>query len=157
MAKTFRALPALFTPVILLGGIYTGIVTPTEAGALAGLSVLLKSSAYLLLGALILLVLFAHRRSPRQALARAALCLAGFAVVFSPLVARNIAVGVSPFSTAASGPATFINHNAADYEAMAAERPMVISDISVFQEITQGEGAYFDHDNPDVLFRVRVH
>lgn len=33
---TVRALPALFTPVILLGGIYTGVVTPTEAGALAG-------------------------------------------------------------------------------------------------------------------------
>ena len=32
---TWKALPALFTPVILLGGIYSGIVTPTEAGALA--------------------------------------------------------------------------------------------------------------------------
>ncbi|NOY09684.1 MAG: TRAP transporter large permease, partial [Spirochaetes bacterium] len=32
---TFRAIPALMTPVILLGGIYTGVVTPTEAGALA--------------------------------------------------------------------------------------------------------------------------
>ncbi|MBE3126837.1 MAG: TRAP transporter large permease [Candidatus Atribacteria bacterium] len=31
--KTF---PALLTPVILLGGIYSGIVTPTEAAALAG-------------------------------------------------------------------------------------------------------------------------
>ncbi len=29
------AFPALLTPVILLGGIYSGIVTPTEAGALA--------------------------------------------------------------------------------------------------------------------------
>ena len=28
-------IPALLTPVILLGGIYSGIVTPTEAGALA--------------------------------------------------------------------------------------------------------------------------
>ena len=32
---TTRALPALITPVILLGGMYSGIVTPTEAGALA--------------------------------------------------------------------------------------------------------------------------
>ncbi len=32
---TWKAMPALFTPVILLGGIYTGFVTPTEAGALA--------------------------------------------------------------------------------------------------------------------------
>lgn len=32
---TLQALPALFTVVILLGGIYSGVVTPTEAGALA--------------------------------------------------------------------------------------------------------------------------
>lgn len=32
---TFRALPALFTPVILLGSIYTGIVTATEAAAIS--------------------------------------------------------------------------------------------------------------------------
>jgi tripartite ATP-independent transporter DctM subunit len=37
MVMTFKSLPALVTPIILLGGIYTGIVTPTEAGALAGL------------------------------------------------------------------------------------------------------------------------
>ncbi|MFQ3620419.1 MAG: TRAP transporter large permease [Spirochaetales bacterium] len=35
LLNTFRAIPALLTPVILLIGIYTGIVTPTEAGALA--------------------------------------------------------------------------------------------------------------------------
>jgi tripartite ATP-independent transporter DctM subunit len=34
--QTFKAIPALLTPIILLGGIYTGVVTPTEAGALAG-------------------------------------------------------------------------------------------------------------------------
>jgi tripartite ATP-independent transporter DctM subunit len=32
---TAKAFPALLTPVILLGGIYSGVVTPTEAGALA--------------------------------------------------------------------------------------------------------------------------
>jgi tripartite ATP-independent transporter DctM subunit len=35
LLNTLRAIPALLTPVILLIGIYTGIVTPTEAGALA--------------------------------------------------------------------------------------------------------------------------
>jgi len=40
---TLRALPALFTPVILLGGIYTGIVTATEAGALAALYTIIIS------------------------------------------------------------------------------------------------------------------
>ena len=32
---TLKALPALMTVLILLGGIYTGVCTPTEAGALA--------------------------------------------------------------------------------------------------------------------------
>lgn len=40
---TLKALPALFTPIILLFGIYTGIVTPTEAGALAALYALIIS------------------------------------------------------------------------------------------------------------------
>lgn len=33
---TFKAIPAILTPVILLVGIYSGIMTPTEAGAVAG-------------------------------------------------------------------------------------------------------------------------
>jgi tripartite ATP-independent transporter DctM subunit len=32
---TFRALPALLMPVVLLGGIYSGVTTPTEAAAVA--------------------------------------------------------------------------------------------------------------------------
>lgn len=35
VSSTFKALPALLTPVILLLGIYTGLMTPTEAGAVA--------------------------------------------------------------------------------------------------------------------------
>ncbi len=35
LAMTLKAIPALFTMVILLGGIYSGMVTPTEAGALS--------------------------------------------------------------------------------------------------------------------------
>ncbi|MCK9330454.1 MAG: TRAP transporter large permease [Sphaerochaetaceae bacterium] len=38
-----NAIPALLTPVVLLVGIYTGIMTPTEAGAVAGLYALLIS------------------------------------------------------------------------------------------------------------------
>lgn len=38
---TITAIPAILTPVILLVGIYTGIMTPTEAGAVAGLYALL--------------------------------------------------------------------------------------------------------------------
>lgn len=48
---TFRAFPALLTPIILLVGIYTGIMTPTEAGAVAALYALLISIfAYRILG-----------------------------------------------------------------------------------------------------------
>jgi tripartite ATP-independent transporter DctM subunit len=35
--STVKSIPALLTPVILLTGIYTGVMTPTEAGAVAGL------------------------------------------------------------------------------------------------------------------------
>ncbi len=41
--NTLRAIPALLTPVILLGGIYSGVVTPTEAAALAGFYALVIS------------------------------------------------------------------------------------------------------------------
>ena len=40
---TFSAFPALFTVVLLLGGIYLGVVTPTEAGALASTYAILIS------------------------------------------------------------------------------------------------------------------
>ncbi len=40
---TLRSIPALFSVVVLLGGIYTGVVTPTEAGALAAFYALLVS------------------------------------------------------------------------------------------------------------------
>lgn len=41
---TARAFPALFSVIVLLGGIYTGIVTPTEAGALAGFYALIVAT-----------------------------------------------------------------------------------------------------------------
>lgn len=40
---TIQAIPALLTPVILLAGIYTGIMTPTEAGAVAAIYAILVS------------------------------------------------------------------------------------------------------------------
>ncbi|MBL7047848.1 MAG: TRAP transporter large permease [Candidatus Marinimicrobia bacterium] len=43
VSSTFRAIPALLTPVILLTGIYTGIMTPTEAGAIAAAYTLIIS------------------------------------------------------------------------------------------------------------------
>ncbi len=41
--STLTAIPALLTPIILLAGIYTGVMTPTEAGAVAGFYALLVS------------------------------------------------------------------------------------------------------------------
>ena len=40
---TWRALPALLMPVVLLGGIYSGVTTPTEAAAVAAAYALLIS------------------------------------------------------------------------------------------------------------------
>jgi tripartite ATP-independent transporter DctM subunit len=42
---TWRALPALLMPVVLLGGIYSGVTTPTEAAAIAAAYSLLVSAA----------------------------------------------------------------------------------------------------------------
>lgn len=45
--ETFSAIPALMTPVILLAGIYTGVMTPTEAGAIAGIyAIIISMLAY---------------------------------------------------------------------------------------------------------------
>lgn len=41
MVYTFSAIPSILTPAILLVGIYSGVMTPTEAGAVAGLYALL--------------------------------------------------------------------------------------------------------------------
>ncbi|MCI8852985.1 MAG: TRAP transporter large permease [Lachnospiraceae bacterium] len=43
LRMTFSAIPALLTPIILLMGIYTGIMTATEAGAVAALYALIIS------------------------------------------------------------------------------------------------------------------
>lgn len=43
--STLQAIPALLTPVILLIGIYTGVMTPTEAGAMAALYTLIIAFA----------------------------------------------------------------------------------------------------------------
>ncbi|OQB20704.1 MAG: Sialic acid TRAP transporter permease protein SiaT [Firmicutes bacterium ADurb.Bin182] len=43
LSATFKALPALLTPVVLLGGIYAGIMTPTEAASVAAAYALIIS------------------------------------------------------------------------------------------------------------------
>jgi tripartite ATP-independent transporter DctM subunit len=47
LLSTLKSLPALLTPVILLVGIYAGVMTPTEAGAIAGFyAILISAFAY---------------------------------------------------------------------------------------------------------------
>lgn len=43
LLNTLRAIPALLTPVVLLGGIYSGTFSPTEAGAVGALYALVVS------------------------------------------------------------------------------------------------------------------
>lgn len=51
LSFTLHALPALFTPVILLGGIYLGVVTTTESGVLAAFyAILISAFAYKVMG-----------------------------------------------------------------------------------------------------------
>jgi tripartite ATP-independent transporter DctM subunit len=51
LRNTYRAFGALLTPVILLGGIYTGVFTPTEAGAVAGMyAIIVAAIIYRTLG-----------------------------------------------------------------------------------------------------------
>mgnify|MGYP000848013419 FL=1 len=51
LSFTWKALPALLTPVILLGGIYTGIVNATESGVAAALyAILISAFAYKVMG-----------------------------------------------------------------------------------------------------------
>ncbi|NLE16762.1 MAG: TRAP transporter large permease [Spirochaetales bacterium] len=51
ISATVKAIPALLTPVILLVGIYSGVMTPTEAGAIAGLyAIIISVFAYRALG-----------------------------------------------------------------------------------------------------------
>lgn len=48
---TWKSLPALFTPVILLGGIYLGVVTTTESGVLAAFyAILISAFGYKVMG-----------------------------------------------------------------------------------------------------------
>jgi tripartite ATP-independent transporter DctM subunit len=51
LTTTLKSIPALLTPLILLIGIYTGVMTPTEAGAIAGFyAILISVLAYRALG-----------------------------------------------------------------------------------------------------------
>jgi 4-amino-4-deoxy-L-arabinose transferase-like glycosyltransferase len=84
-------------------------------GALAGLTTSSGWTFPLALLGLSPLALRADRVMARRAVAG---LVAGMLLGLAPVVARNLAVGVAPFSLASSGAITFVNHNAADYDPM---------------------------------------
>jgi tripartite ATP-independent transporter DctM subunit len=83
---TFKAFPALLTPVILLVGIYTGIVTPTEAGAIAAFyALIIAIFAYKVLS----FKNFVQTLKDTALQTGAITILTGAASVFSYIVARE--------------------------------------------------------------------
>lgn len=83
------------------------------AGAISGLA---TSSGWAFVAALFALTPIALRHDPRRCLRAVGALALGVLLGLSPVVARNLAVHVSPFSLASSGAITFVNHNAADYQ-----------------------------------------
>lgn len=97
-AITLRAIPALLMPVVLLGGIYGGATTPTEAAAVAALYALLVSA--LLYRSVTPASLYASLLSSARTTASIGMLIAG-ALVFNyvvtveniPDVVRNLLAG----------------------------------------------------------------
>jgi len=84
------------------------------AGVSIGASILLKSSNWAFAAIAIACVVWTCRRRPARAAGLSALLVAGMFMVFTPLIVRNLTVGIAPLSLAATGPINFINGNAAD-------------------------------------------
>ncbi len=83
---TARATPALMLPVILLGGIYSGIVTPTEAAALAAFYAL--SISVLLYRSVSFAQFFATLLNSSRSTATVGILIAG-ALTFNYVIARE--------------------------------------------------------------------
>lgn len=84
-------------------------------GAALGVALCLKSSFALLFGVVLAGLLWSRRREGRALLVRAGALLAAAALLLSPVVARNVAVGAPPFALSSVGAITFIGANTADY------------------------------------------
>ena len=94
---TLVAFPALFTVILLLGGIYSGVCTPTEAGAVASAYALIISAlVYRTLGWKRLATIL--RKTAANTATLAALC--GTAYLFSKIIAlEKVPNTVSAFVT----------------------------------------------------------
>lgn len=83
---TWQALPALMMPVVLLGGLYSGVMTPTEAAAVAALYALLVSA--LLYRSVSARSLYGALLSSGKSMAAVGMLIAG-AMVFNYVVTRE--------------------------------------------------------------------
>jgi C4-dicarboxylate transporter, DctM subunit len=104
---TLRAIPALMMPVVLLGGIYSGVMTPTEAAAVAALYALIIS--VVLYRSVSFRGAYNALLSSGRSMAAIGILIAG-ALVFNYVVTReNIPVTVSQILTAMElTPMTFL-------------------------------------------------
>lgn len=104
---TLRAIPALMLPVILLGGIYGGVMTPTEAAAVAAAYALFIS--VVLYRSVSLRAFFGTLVSGARSTASVGLLIAG-ALAFNYVIAReNIPTSVSVMLNAMDlTPVTFL-------------------------------------------------
>lgn len=104
---TWRAIPALMMPVVLLGGIYSGVMTPTEAAAVAALYALVIS--VVLYRSVTPTGAYRALLSSGRSMASIGILIAG-ALVFNYVVTReDIPQSVSQFMTAMDlTPLTFL-------------------------------------------------
>ena len=104
---TWRAIPALMMPVVLLGGIYSGVMTPTEAAAVAALYALVIS--VVLYRSVTPAGAYRALLSSGRSMASIGILIAG-ALVFNYVVTReDIPQAVSQFMTAMDlTPMTFL-------------------------------------------------
>lgn len=94
---TLRAIPALMMPVVLLGGIYSGVMTPTEAAAVAALYALIIS--VVLYRSVTARGAYSALLNSGRSMAAIGILISG-ALVFNYVVAReNIPVTVSELLT----------------------------------------------------------
>jgi hypothetical protein len=84
-------------------------------GAAGALALLLKTSLALWLLPALAVRGLAGRRDGRDAVTRAAAVALGAALVFAPVLARNVAVGAPPLGLSGVGAMTFVNANAGDF------------------------------------------
>jgi tripartite ATP-independent transporter DctM subunit len=104
---TWEAFPALMMPVVLLGGIYSGVMTPTEAAAVAaGYALLISVAAY---RSVTPKTLYASILSSARTSASIGMLIAG-ALVFNYVVTiENIPGGLRSFLTSYElSPTTFL-------------------------------------------------